>query len=468
MIVFWAFLIVLSLYLVYSLFFNKTPPDVYPEVPIIDGKLPFIGCGMDFIRNPKEFLLSCRKRHGETFMLHLFGFRLLFTFSLEGLAALYQIREADASFTEATRALLQLKLPPEVTSGSMTMFHRGLRKPLLEKYLQHINSATVEKLSGLDQSGYFEIFTFMKQLVHKIGFICWVGKEAAQPKYLERFIADFERLDPENGFQDLASLTWTILTRKRGEYQAIEDMKNVLKEIWLERQKRGEQIEDNLTSLHEMYAHLPDAERYHKVAVNVFQFHLASQANMYAALSWTLINLLLHRDTCMEGVLREVQQGDGHTDDMEFLDQLTFIEDVAQESLRLAQQSITLRKVMKESPFGSYRVKKGCYLATLLSITNMGVPDGQQPPGQFWPFRKLDEASLGSQQYVVSTFGHGFHACPGKKFALLIVKAFLIHALSGKNKLTLEPQFKTVDIPPGSVGAVARASHPCLVKYTKN
>jgi len=36
------------------------------------------------------------------------------TFSPEGLATLYKMREKDASFTEATKGLLSLKLPQEV------------------------------------------------------------------------------------------------------------------------------------------------------------------------------------------------------------------------------------------------------------------------------------------------------------------------------------------------------------------
>ena len=294
---FWILLLAFLIFILwFYFFFTKKPLTVTPRVPVVSGRLPFIGCGIDFIKNPKQFLLACIKQHGETFQLHLFGFDLIFTFSREGLAALYQIRENEASFTEATRTLLQLKLPPEATTGSMTMFHRGFRKRLFDGYLFHINNAIANKLSELDSTkGTFEIFSFMKELVHRIGFLCWVGQEAARVDYLRRFVADFEELDPEKGFQNLASLSWTLLSRKRNEYRALKDMEDVLKEIWLEREKRGEHVDDNLTSLHEMYADLSEAERYRKVALNVFQFHLASQANTYAALSWTFINILQHR-----------------------------------------------------------------------------------------------------------------------------------------------------------------------------
>ncbi len=63
---------------------------------------------------------------------------------------------------------------------------------------------------------------------------------------------------------------------------------------------------DNLTVLHELYAGLPDAERYQRVAYDVFHFMLASQANMYAALSWTLINVLTQDTQHVEQIQMEI------------------------------------------------------------------------------------------------------------------------------------------------------------------
>ena len=66
------------------------------------------------MKNPTQFLAEHRRRLGDTFVAYLFGVRFLFTFSSTGLKSLYSIKEADASFTEATKGLLGLKLPQEV------------------------------------------------------------------------------------------------------------------------------------------------------------------------------------------------------------------------------------------------------------------------------------------------------------------------------------------------------------------
>lgn len=45
-----------------------------------------------------------------------------------------------------------------------------------------------------------------------------------------------------------------------------------------------------------------------QVAYDVFHFHLASQANMYAALSWTMINLLTQDKKYLATVKAELQR----------------------------------------------------------------------------------------------------------------------------------------------------------------
>jgi hypothetical protein len=152
----------------------------------------------------------------------------------------------------------------------------------------------------------------MKRLVHKIGFLSWVGEDALlvphsnltfqkvqlltllQGDNLTRLTCAFETLDPETSFQSLASLASTIFTGKWRERRAIAEIDNVLTGIMLSRGNHV--IDDNLNALHEGFKQefpgLDNRARSRLCAHAVFQFHLASQANLYAALSWTLVNLL--------------------------------------------------------------------------------------------------------------------------------------------------------------------------------
>ncbi len=88
-------------------------------------------------------------------------------------------------------------------------------------------------------------------------------------------------------------------------------------------------------------------------------------------------------------------------ENMELLeDELKTIECVAQESLRLAQQSITLRKVMTPLTFtteaGSFELPQGLYIATLLSVTNVDkthLPEKPFPLTAFDPKRYIGHST---------------------------------------------------------------------------
>lgn len=174
--------------------------------------------------------------------------------------------------------------------------------------------------------------------------------------------------------------------------------------------------------------------------------------------------------------------GDAYDADAEFtrhLDKLDvavpWLERVMQESIRLAQQSITLRKVLQPceiaDELATYAVPAGTYIATLLSVTNTDaqVPSLAMPLGEFHPER-FQGAYLSSElypdpaRYMISTFGHGPHACPGLKFATYVFKIVLAKYLS---TFDFVPLFEQAHVPAGSVGAVARATQPCVVQYRR-
>lgn len=445
---------------------------------MIRGAIPFVGCGLSFIRNPLLFFQNARKKYGETFIIYMFGLKLFCVFSPTGLQSLYGVRENDASFTEATRGLLGLKLPPEVIAeGDLRKFHAGLRRPLLTKYYEYTAAAATALLATLPQSGQLELFSHMKELMHRVGFACWVGPEALTQHNFTRLVAAFEELDPESSFKDLGSLFTTIATGKRHERAAMATLTDVLTEIWDARARAGgEAVEDNLTSLHALHA--GDPEENVLVARDVFHFHLASLANMYAAMSWVFVRLL-SSPTWLARVRSEIAAAEEQHGLEFYLDAAVLsgamptLEQCMQESLRLAQQSITLRKVMRPVTLaterGTFNIPPGYLLTTLLSATNCdpthlpnAMPDST--PETFNPDRYHAAKLVGGEQFGVSTFGHGVHACPGQRFALDVTK--LVVTLYFRH-LSLVPQFTDVGIPATSVGAIGRADRECFVKFTK-
>lgn len=143
------------------------------------------------------------------------------------------------------------------------------------------------------------------------------------------------------------------------------------------------------------------------VALDVVLVHLGSMSNLFAALGWTLVDLLLRPD-----VLDRVRQGEAG-----------LVERCALESTRMAQRSIMLRYVMAplevSTEEGPVAVGAGATLATLLPLTNTSAAPGldRWDPDR-WRGRRLgDHPGLVASE-LVTTFGHGPHTCPAQPFSL--------------------------------------------------
>jgi cytochrome P450 len=446
-------------------------PLVSPPPPELRGP-PFIGSGLDFLRDPTAFLKRERARVGDVFQAKIFGFDLLFVFSPAGLRSLYQLPEDVASFTEATRALIGLKLPKELLAGDMTMFHHLFGRDRMEGYVAHIHDAVLDEIGRLGDQGELEVFRHMKGVVHKLGFRCWAGREAASPRYLDRLVALFERLDPEQAFVHPAQMLLTVVTRKAPERRALRAVEAILTSIRDERRRRGAREGDMLDQLEDLYADRPEAERDARVAADVILLHLASQTNLYASMAWVLINLLGHEEhrARFEAECRALadKHGPSWLRDPQALAKLTHFEQCAHESIRLAQRSLTLRRVVKpctlETGGTTYALRPGVFVATLLSVMNSAF-DGLEvfDPAHYERGRVVERVGLPTKESV-STFGHGRHACVGERFAMNAMKITLGAYLT---RFELTPRFTTAAPPPGQMGAVSRAAAPCMVAYRK-
>jgi cytochrome P450 len=444
---------------------------VEPSPPRAAG-MPGLGAALPFLRNPTAYLRELRQLHGDTFLLPLLHFRLFVVLSPDGLRSLYELAEEDASFTEATRTLIGFKLPAEMLEGDLSLFRHLFTPERMPGFLAQMRAAVDETLTALGRAGEFELFTHMKGLVHRIGFRCWIGREATTPQYFSRLVALFERLDPEEAFIRPGGLVRTILTRKAPERRALRETEAILGEIWASRQQRGVREHDMLERLHEAYADRPPAEQHARAARDVMILHLASQTNLYAALGWTFLNLLrfpTHGATAdAEAAEVAAALGPGWLADLRALGRLTRLEQCAYESIRLAQRSLTLRKVLRPCRVRSggveYALQAGVYVATLLSVTNTPTPALEQfDPAHFERGRLAAAVGLPARE-MVSTFGHGRHACVGEHFALAAIK---IAVARHRADFDFTTDAGDAAPPPAQMGAVARAAAPCAIGYRR-
>ena len=452
----------------------RTRPAVVTPMPPHAGRgLPGLGHLIPFIRDPTRYLTGLRSRLGDTFLLDVAGFDLFCVFGPVGLRSLYALPEDEASFGQATRTLLGLKLPPELQAGDLAVFQHLFNRERMDGYLTHVAAAVDDTVAELGTSGTFETFATMKRLVHRIGFRCWAGREAATAPCFEPLVACFERIDPEEAFVRPAALALTILTRKAPERRALARAAAILRDIWETRRREGRREDDMLDQLHALFADEPETTRHARVAKNVMILHLASLANLYASLAWTLVNLLQHPEhrTGVEAEaarLTAVYGEDRRLRDQRALAEMTLLEACSMESIRLAQRSITLRKVLRpctlESDQGTFTLAPGVFVTTLLSVNNAAHDTLDRfDPRHYDRGRLADHVRVPGKE-MVSTFGHGRHACVGERFATSAMKIAITRLL---DVFELVPAFTRAEPPAGQMGAVGRAAAPCPVRYRR-
>jgi cytochrome P450 len=418
-------------------------------MPPLIGGLPRVGAGVALLRNPTEFLSAARHKHGDTFVVDAFGFRLFCVFSPVGVRSLYQLPEAEASFGLATYRLIKFKLPPELLMGRRNGPHRLFGNQQVEGYISELEHATATEITELGRSGSFEIFAEMRRLSHRLGFASWAGKEAASPEYLDRLIPMFDRIDSAEAFVRPAQAFITMATKRRREREAMHAIEAVIAQIWAARQQRGTAKDDFLELLVSSYDDLSPQEQLVGAARDVIMLHVGALSNMYAAMAWTMVNLVTRPD-----LVEQVRAGD---------DEL--LERVASESIRMAQRSITLREVLRPVTIddGSriYDIAPGAFVTTMLSVTNTTVkPSLATFDPDHYRGRKL-VVDLPARE-LVSTFGHRHHACPASRFSITAIRIAMQRLLAAYD---FTPRFTDATPRRRQIGGVARAERPCVVTY---
>src|SRR5262244_1730960 len=124
--------------------------------PIAPGRWPWVGSAPGLLRSPTAYLRRTRAALGDTFVVDVFGYRLFFVFSAEGVRRLYALPESEASFGLATFTLVfRHKIPLEIASGRRNRPHDLFGNQEVERYLENLERAVDEELAALGGAGSF-------------------------------------------------------------------------------------------------------------------------------------------------------------------------------------------------------------------------------------------------------------------------------------------------------------------------
>ncbi len=405
------------------------------------------------VHDPIAALGRARRSLGDTFLVASGADHYLFTFSPMGVKSFYALPEDRASKGAADWRMLRRKLPDEIFVGRRTLPGQLFARDDVAAYLTNVEWALDVALLELGAAGEADVFELTRRLGHRVGLASWGGPGSARGERFDRLVRAFDILDGAESFVHPDAMSVVASTGKSAEYGAlhvvIAELGGALDEL-----PGAEQGHPLFARVAATWAHGSAPERRIGVAQDIALIHIASMSNLFAALGWSLIDLLAHPE-----VATRVGAGEQK-----------LAEACALESIRLAQRSIMARYVLEPVTMdvgnAVYEVGAGVTIATLLPLTNTSAAPGldQWDPTR-WNRRRLADTSAIDSIELVTTFGHGRHTCPAQPFSLSTMTGAVIRLLE---EYEFEPQWVRHPSPvPAQIGGVARSADPCRVRYRR-
>ncbi|MEM7436050.1 MAG: SCP2 sterol-binding domain-containing protein [Myxococcota bacterium] len=427
------------------------PPTIEPMPACVRGRVPWVGAGHTLSRDPTAFFQRCRERHGDTFVVDAFGYRLLCLFSPAGVRALWRLPEEDASKALADLTLLSHKVPIELFEGRRTLPHDLFGRDDVEVYLGHLRASVDTELAALGEHGRFEVFEFTKRLAHRMGLASWGGSRAISQRQLDLLIQHFEQLDAAESFVHPHRAMLAAATGKTREKRAMHRIERILGDAVAARTGDVDFGADLFDRICASWNDVPSPEREIGIARDVIVVHMGSQTNLFAAMAWTFIYAL-----DAPSVVDSVRRGDDRV-----------LDPFSHEAIRMSQRSIVMRRVVRPIDMSdetkTYRVEPGTLITTMLSVTNRSACPGLDHfnAENFRGSTFVRAQELPARE-LVTTYGHGKHMCPAHRFSTSAIR----HAVAELfRRYEFEARFSNPKPLTRQIGGVARADQPCEVEY---
>ncbi len=444
---------------------------INPAPPTVKDDLPHIGAGLRFAHSPTRYLQALREEYGDVFLLDVFGYQLFCVFSAPALKSLYAVAEEDASFGMATFDMMGFKTPLEIfMDADIDLFYALLVQERVQGYLNSFNKVLAVELERWGDEGELDVFDAVRTLEQRIGFDVWMGSEASSDQYWQKFKVPFDVLSQENAFVNPQATLNTLISNKSEERQALADLHCLIGEIVDQRHQQDCWPDDTLTFLYQRFQSEDEQLTRRKLTHNLVNANQGFLSNLYAAIAWVLINTVRYPEhgerLCSEVDRTRQQYGGDFCYQQSALDSMTFCEQMLMESTRIAQRSLTLRKVMRGIEFDcggvSYSLPAGIYIATMLSVTNTQTDELAEFNPDRYQGRRLKPEYVEQGKETISTFGHGRHACPAQKFSHNMCKVVLSTLLQRYRFTDLSG-----DLEPSAqqMGGVSRTAATALLRY---
>jgi cytochrome P450 len=397
------------------------------SLPLPPGSfgLPIIGETISFLRDP-DFVQKRQQQYGQLFKTHLLGRPTIFMIGAEANRFLFANEKRYFSDGIAKGVPAHIKLLMGTGSVVMQMGDEHLRqRKLLSQafqpralagYVSIMEEITRRYLHKWERIGHLTWYSELRKYTLDVACKLLVGKEAADSEFGEWY---------ETWGKGLLSIPVPLPWTKFG--RALRCHKRLLariEKIILERQQQSTTGQDVLGLLLQARDEHGNSLSLQELKEQLLTLLFAGHDTLSSALS-SLCLLLAEHPEVKEAVRAEQRRlGFFEPLTLEHLKQMTYLEQVLKEVLRVFPPSTGPREVIEPCEFSGYLIPKGWKVFYHSGATHQDSRIYAQPerfdPERFAPERAEDKQK--PMSYI--PFGGGLRECLGREFAKLEMKLF--------------------------------------------
>jgi sterol 14alpha-demethylase len=438
------------------------------SVPRLAGGLPLLGHGIEFHRNPVNFLRRGRELHGEVFSFNLAGKTVHALTEPQGNSAFFHAPDDQLSAREAYQFTVPMfgkgvvyDVTPELMDEQIRFVLPALRDARMQNYARAFEEETEAYCAGWGDKGEIDLLNAMNELTVFNASRCLVGHE-----FRQRLSAEFAHSyrDLEAGVNLVAFFKpeWPLPAMRRRD-RGRANLARLISGVVAEKRARTPADEDFVDTL--VAARYSDGRSLtdHEIVGLLLSLVFAGQHTSAVMASWTGILLLQHPDYLNRVLNEQLKLPHGEPLTIASLRQLVTLERCIKEAERMYPPIVMLiRTILRDFVYQGHTLPAGDLAMVSPAVTHHLPHIFHEPhrydPDRFAPGREEDRRT----QFALIGFGGGKHRCIGSGFAYQQIKVIWTVLL---REFDLElssdeylPDYSTMMVGPRK---------PCMVRYRR-
>ncbi len=406
------------------------PPQDLRPVPELTGSWPLIGHLREFRRDPVAMLSRGFRENGDLFRFRIARFNFALFTGPE--AHDFYFRRPEEQLN--AKAVYRFTVPvfgrgvaydasPEIFDEQLKFLFPALRETHMRRFAEIMFDEVSQFADALGDEGEIDLPHEMNELTVRIASRCLIGQEVR-----DRVDSGFAEAyhDLQNGINTLGFFFPTLPTpAHRGRDRARRKIAEIFSGIMAARRKSGTAPEDFMQTLMNARYKSGQSLSNDEITGILLTVLFAGQHTSAVLATWTGLELF-RAPSYLARLRDEITEVYREAGSMSFegLQRQTLMENAVREGERLHPPLILLiRKVLEPLQYKDHVVSAGT-MAMVSPAVSHRLPDIFPEPERFFPDRFAPPRSeLRQHHYALIGFGGGKHACMGKNFAIMQLKA---------------------------------------------